>query len=112
MLFAFSPVCIPRRVGVGLDLGGGGGSGLFVQISQETTKAGGQTGRQAGGEICNGAGEEREEGGRTTPSSVLTKEMEQKESQLVLPCLPPNLHWSHANQFYFHAPATIIAMHC
>ena len=54
-----------------------GGSRLFVQISQETTngrgRRGGQVGnagREAGGEICNGAWGRKEEGG-TTPGSCV-----------------------------------------
>lgn len=86
--FAFSPVNVAEGWSWSWPWRALGGSGLFVQISQETSNGGGSKGRQGVKSVME----------RDHPylpaTSFLTKEKEQKESP---PCQPPNLR-SHGNQ--------------
>ena len=64
MLFAFSPVCIPRRVGVGLDLGEGEEAGYLFKLAKRQPRQGDrQAGRQGVKSVMELERKEKKEGG-------------------------------------------------
>ena len=103
MLFAFSPVCIPRRVGVGLDLGRGEEAGYLFKLAKRQPRQGDrQAGRQGVKSVMELERKEKKEGGPPPALSWQRRWNKRRVNWSFLACLQTCIGPTPTNFTFMH----------